>query len=111
MEDHAQAGGVQRDAAEKIAGAGERKEGVDQPDEVASQREAQPEQCHKTGKYQSPLSLMQVRSAAVPIGNPQPIPSTHYILHIDCKAGTATVTTHRDLDQDESSQSVEWLKF
>jgi len=40
MEDHAQAGGVQRDAAEKVAGAAERKEGVDQPHEVARQREA-----------------------------------------------------------------------
>ena len=42
VKDHAQTGGVQRDAAEKIAGAAEREEGVGQPDEVASQREAQP---------------------------------------------------------------------
>src|SRR5260370_35252 len=53
VEDHAQAGGVQRDAAEKVAGAGEREEGVDQPDKVATQCEAQPKQCHKLGKYQS----------------------------------------------------------
>jgi hypothetical protein len=34
MKDHTQAGSVQRDAAEKIAGAGERKEGIDQPYEI-----------------------------------------------------------------------------
>ena len=61
MEDHAHAGGVQRDPAEKLAGAAEREKRIDQPDEVTSQREAQPEQCHRPGKYQSPLSLMQVR--------------------------------------------------
>ena len=44
VEDHPQAGGVQRDAAEKLAGPAEREEGVDQPDEIASQREAQPKQ-------------------------------------------------------------------
>src|SRR5208337_3309032 len=60
VENHAKAGGVQRDAAEKVAGAAERKKGVDQPDEVASQRKTQPKQCHRLGKYQSPLSLMQV---------------------------------------------------
>src|ERR1700680_862348 len=58
MKDQPQAGGVQRNAAEKIAGTGERKERIDQPDEITSQREAQPKQCHRLGKYQSPLSLM-----------------------------------------------------
>src|SRR5258708_1186771 len=76
VEDHAQAGGVQRDAAEKVAGTAEREEGVDQPDEVAAEREAQPEQCHRLGKYQSPLSLMQVTTNQ----NPRPIPFTDYNL-------------------------------
>jgi hypothetical protein len=47
MKDHAEAGGMKRDAAEKVAGAAEREERVDQADEVASQREAKPKQSHK----------------------------------------------------------------
>src|SRR5260370_7975138 len=77
VEDHAQAGGVQRDAAEKVAGAAEREKGVDQPDKVATEREAQPEQCHRLGKYQSPMSLMQVGANLL---NRQSYPSLHYIL-------------------------------
>src|SRR5216684_1722642 len=76
VEDHAQAGGVQRDAAKKVAGAAEREEGVDQPNEVATEREAQPKQCHRLGKYQSPLSLMQVTTNR----NSRPIPFTDYNL-------------------------------
>ena len=44
VEDHAEAGGVQGDAAEQVTGAGQRHEGVDQSDEVAPQRETQPKQ-------------------------------------------------------------------
>src|SRR5260370_8874314 len=76
VEDHAQAGGVQRDAAEKVAGTAEREEGVDQPDEVAAEREAQPKQCHRLGKYQNPLRLMQVKTNQ----NSKPTPFTHYNL-------------------------------
>jgi hypothetical protein len=43
VENHAEAGGMKGDAAEKVAGARKRKKGIDQPNEVARQREAQPE--------------------------------------------------------------------
>ena len=42
VEHHAQAGGVQRDPAEKVAGAAEREKRVNQADEITSQREAKP---------------------------------------------------------------------
>jgi hypothetical protein len=78
VEDHAQAGGVQRDAAEKITGAAERKKGVDQSYKVARQREAQPKESHRLGKYQSPLSLMQVG----PETPGETVLSSHYIPRI-----------------------------
>jgi len=85
VENHPQAGGMQCDAAEKVAGAAEREERVDQPNKVATQCEAQPKQCHKLGKYQSPLSLLQVPSDDAGFRNP--IPSTHYILHSEGAEG------------------------
>ena len=60
MEDHAQAGGMQGDAAEQVAGAAERHESVDQSDEVATQCETQPEQRHRPYKFRNPLSLPQI---------------------------------------------------
>ena len=60
VEHHAQAGGVQRDAAEKVAGASQRYESIDEPDEIATQRKAQPKQCHKPSNVRNPLSLPQV---------------------------------------------------
>ena len=67
MEDHAQTGGMQGDAAEQVAGTGERHEGVDQSDEIASQCEAQPKQRHRPYKFRNLLSLPQ-------IAGPVPIP-------------------------------------
>jgi len=46
VEDHTEAGRVEGDAAKQIAGAGQRYEGVDQADKVATQRETEPEQRH-----------------------------------------------------------------
>jgi hypothetical protein len=43
VKDHAQAGRIQGDAAEKVAGAGKGYEGVNQSYQIASQREAKPE--------------------------------------------------------------------
>lgn len=59
MEHHAEAGGVQRDSTEKVAGSPQRKKSVCQAHEVASQRKAQPKYWHGVGKYRSPQRLMQ----------------------------------------------------
>ena len=67
VENHAQAGRMQGDAAEQVTGAGERHEGVDQPDEVAPQCETQPKQRHRPYKFRNPLSLPQI---AGPVPNP-----------------------------------------
>ena len=53
VENHAQAGRMEGDTAEQVAGARERHEGVDQADEVTTQREAQPKQRHR------PLTVSQ----------------------------------------------------
>jgi hypothetical protein len=60
MKHHAQAGRVQGNAGKQIAGAAERDEGVDQPNEVARQRETQPKQRHRSYKYSNLMSLPQV---------------------------------------------------
>jgi hypothetical protein len=64
VENHPQAGSVQRDAAEQVAGAGERHEGVDQPDKVAPQCETQPKQRHRPYELRNPV---QESSTRIPV--------------------------------------------
>src|ERR1700739_4793412 len=60
VENHSQAGRMQCDAAEKVAGPRQRHERIDQSNKVASQRETQPEQRHRPYKFRNPLILPQI---------------------------------------------------